>query len=340
MPWLVSTAIRVSQESALGDRGVGDVRRRRARRWSADTWPVVLVLAFAGLLFATSAQTARIARGGQLRTEESGPITLLQKAQVVNQQLRDENAKLQQEFDKARTAAGKADSRVTGLQQKIDTLAALAGTEPKQGKAVIITLDDAPASVRTTASVAADMLVVHQQDVQAVVNALWLGGAQAIEVMGQRLVATSAVRCVGNVLILQGGVYSPPYVIKAIGDPNRLKSSLDASPEVSIYREYVNRFGLVYSFQSPSKPIAMPGYAGPLTLHYAKLPDPAAPASGATGGPHATGSASGTKTLSRTGSASRTASKSAGKATLGLSKAGASSSSPSGQTAGSIPSSS
>jgi uncharacterized protein YlxW (UPF0749 family) len=301
---------------------------------------VVLVLAFAGLLFATSAQTARIARGGQLRTEESGPFQLLQKAQVVNQQLRDENVALQQQFDKARTAAGKADGRVSGLQKKIDALAALAGTEPKEGKAVIVTLDDAPASVRGSASVAADMLVVHQQDVQAVVNALWLGGAQAIEVMGQRLVATSAVRCVGNVLILQGGVYSPPYVIKAIGDPNRLKSSLDASPEVSIYREYVSRFGLGYGLQTTAKAIVIPGYSGPLTLHYAKLPDPSLPGSGAADGSLPTNSASGAKTPTRTRSANKTAPRTTSKGALGPSTAGTASSSPSSQTAGSMPSSS
>ena len=45
------------------------------------------------------------------------------------------------------------------------------------------------------------------------VNALWQGGAQGIKVMDQRLISTSAVRCVGNTLILQGRVYSPPYKI-------------------------------------------------------------------------------------------------------------------------------
>ena len=59
--------------------------------------------------------------------------------------------------------------------------------------------------------VGVDDIVVHQQDVQAVVNALWSGGAEAMMVMDQRLISTSAVRCVGNTLILQGRVYSPPF---------------------------------------------------------------------------------------------------------------------------------
>ena len=52
------------------------------------------------------------------------------------------------------------------------------------------------------------------------VNALWQGGARGIQVMDQRLISTSAVRCVGNTLILQGRVYSPPYRITAVGDPD------------------------------------------------------------------------------------------------------------------------
>ena len=45
--------------------------------------------------------------------------------------------------------------------------------------------------------------------------------------MDQRLIATSAVRCVGNTLILQGRVYSPPYRITAIGDPKTLDTALN-----------------------------------------------------------------------------------------------------------------
>ena len=64
-----------------------------------------------------------------------------------------------------------------------------------------------------------DDVVVHQQDVQGVVNALWRGGAEAMMVMDQRIISTSAVRCVGNTLILQGRVYSPPFTVTATGDP-------------------------------------------------------------------------------------------------------------------------
>ena len=72
---------------------------------------------------------------------------------------------------------------------------------------------------------------------QAVVNALWAGGAEAMMIQDQRIISTSAVRCVGNTLILQGRVYSPPYRIRAIGDPDALRRTLAAVADVACIRE-------------------------------------------------------------------------------------------------------
>ena len=114
-----------------------------------------------------------------------------------------------------------------------------------------------------------DDYVVHQQDVQAVVNALWQGGAEAMTLMDQRVISTSAVRCVGNTLILQGRVYSPPYVIRALGDPLALRAALDSSPAVQIYRQYVDAVGLGYDVQTrPQR--TFPAYAGSINLQFAR----------------------------------------------------------------------
>ena len=80
-----------------------------------------------------------------------------------------------------------------------------AGTQPVEGPAVVVELNDAKIpSDQLPEGIGVDDIVVHQQDVQAVVNALWAGGAEAMMLMDQRVISTSAVRCVGNTLILQG----------------------------------------------------------------------------------------------------------------------------------------
>ena len=93
----------------------------------------------------------------------------------------------------------------------------------------------------------ADVLVVHQQDLQAVMNALWAGGAEAMELMDQRVISTSAVRCVGNVLRLHGRLYSPPYEVRAIGNPADLRTALTASPAVQSYVRDAADVGLGWS---------------------------------------------------------------------------------------------
>ncbi|MBB5928851.1 uncharacterized protein YlxW (UPF0749 family) [Streptomyces echinatus] len=104
------------------------------------------------------------------------------------------------------------------------------------------------------------------------VNALWQGGAKGIKVMDQRLISTSAVRCVGNTLILQGRVYSPPYKITAIGDPDRLKQSLADSKAIQTYMVYVNVYGLGWKVADDGT-VTLPGYSGTVDLHYAKPVD-------------------------------------------------------------------
>ena len=81
------------------------------------------------------------------------------------------------------------------------------------------------------------------------VNALWAGGAEAMQLMDQRVISTSAVRCVGNTLVLQGRVYSPPFRIAAIGDATRMQQALDASPGVRTYRQFVDVVGLGYQVE-------------------------------------------------------------------------------------------
>ncbi len=101
------------------------------------------------------------------------------------------------------------------------------------------------------------------------VNALWAGGAEAMMLQDQRVISTSAVRCVGNTLLLQGRVYSPPYVITAVGDVKRMRQKLDADPSVTIYRQYADLLGLRYDVEDKAR-LTLPAYAGSLDLVHAR----------------------------------------------------------------------
>jgi uncharacterized protein YlxW (UPF0749 family) len=160
-----------------------------------------------------------------------------------------------------------ADATLGALRDQAAALAVPAGFTAVEGPTYVVTLDDAPTGVARD-GLRPDELVVHQQDVQAVVNALWAGGAEAMTLMGRRVVSTTAVRCVGNTLMLENRLYSPPYEIVAVGDPDALEAALDSSPIVGLYREYVRQVGLGWK-AGPGGVRALPAYTGPAQLTHA-----------------------------------------------------------------------
>ena len=170
-----------------------------------------------------------------------------------------------------RAAAG-TDSRIRAAGAATEQLDAAAGLTAVTGPAVTVSLDDAPRAVvqrDLSAGAQPDDLVIHQQDVQGVVNALWTGGAEAMTIMGQRVTSISAVRCVGNTLLLHGRAFGPPFVVTAIGEPSALLRALDADPDVQIFQQYVAAYGLRYR-ATRSAQVTLPAYDGPLELTHAK----------------------------------------------------------------------
>jgi uncharacterized protein YlxW (UPF0749 family) len=239
------------------------LRRSPHSRWWGLLVPVVF--AVVGLLATTSAQTAR---GTDLRSSgRSSTADVIREQQHRADQEEARVIALRRQVDALTTRSNPSSTQLRDLNARVSTLAAGAGTTAVRGPAITVKLDDAPHS-SVPSGFTADDMVVHQQDVQAVVNALWAGGAEAMMLMDQRVISTSAVRCVGNVLILQGRVYSPPYVIRAIGDRDRMRASLDRSDALRIYRQYVDVLGLGYEVSTQNR-MTMPGYDGVLDLRYA-----------------------------------------------------------------------
>jgi uncharacterized protein YlxW (UPF0749 family) len=254
-------------------------------------WAVPVAALLAGLLFATSANTSH---GIDLRVSnhDDGVSFAAQQQRTVIDQTK-QLADLQKQVQAATSRAAGTDSRVAQARDEAEANADAAGMVPVTGPAVTVTLDDAPPLPGSQkGSVPPDYLVVHQQDVQAVVNALWAGGAEAMTLQGQRVISTSAVRCVGNTLLLHGIVYSPPYVVSAIGDVSRMRQALDVAPDIIIYKQYVQAYDLGYDVTTQAK-VTMPAYTGGLSLAHASAAPPASPVSSppASSGPARTPSA-------------------------------------------------
>ncbi|MFJ6853886.1 DUF881 domain-containing protein [Streptomyces sp. NPDC091271] len=235
-------------------------------------WPVqgltAAVFALAGLIFVTSANAAK---GTDIRTDSSllKLSDLIQQRSENNAELDESTASVRADID---TLARRDDGSTRAEDAELDALEKAAGTTEVSGEALSVTLNDAPADATANPGYPEPQpndLVIHQQDLQAVVNALWEGGARGIQVMDQRLISTSAVRCVGNTLILQGRVYSPPYKVTAVGDTGKLRQALDDSTAIQNYQLYVKAYGLGWKVEEDDK-LKLPGYSGTVDLHYAQ----------------------------------------------------------------------
>jgi uncharacterized protein YlxW (UPF0749 family) len=232
------------------------------RRWRLL---VPLICLIAGLVFATS---NRVSRGTDLRAP--GIASLADTVRAAESRVRAADLQvqdLQAAVNAAAKQAGRDDSAVARAQALVTPLREPSGLTAVRGPGVEVVLDDsagAPAGVH----VDPNELVVHQSDLQAVVNALWAGGAEAMTIAGQRVIATSAVRCVGNTLLLNGEVFSPPFRVAAIGPSATMQEHLASSPGVKLFRQAAGYYGLGYTVETNGN-LDLPAYSGPITLSYA-----------------------------------------------------------------------
>jgi uncharacterized protein YlxW (UPF0749 family) len=241
------------------------LRLRRPSGWAVLV-PVVAMAA--GLLFATSERTAQ---GTDLRGGEVIALSgLIEQRETAYARQQQQLADLQRQVQRLTDQAASRDGAVAAVQAQGNGGALSAGLVALSGPGVEITLDDAPTRPDGVLPPGAtpDTLVIHQSDVQAVVNAVWAAGADGVAIMGQRLAATSAVRCVGNVLLLEGRTYSPPFVITGIAKGAQVRARLAASPEVGLLQQAVDAYGLTFTVKDRGT-VSLPAYSGSLDLQYA-----------------------------------------------------------------------
>ncbi len=242
-------------------------RRLETYRTRSIIWRMLVPVAFvvAGALFVTSAISSD---GTDLRAGRYGDLgTLVEQQKDEADRLRAERNDLAAEVEAL--SEGVRDTAVEEAQDRAHALRRPAGLQAVRGPGLRVTLDDAPDEVVDTADIEVDKLVVHQQDIQAVANAMWAGGAEAMTIQGQRVVSTTGIKCVGNTVVLHGIPYSPPYRVTAVGDPESMLASLNSNPYIEIYQQYVQRYRMGWAVEVEGQ-VELPAYDGTLDLDYAR----------------------------------------------------------------------
>jgi len=237
----------------------------RPTPWRVASGAVLLLAALLAVVsFNSSAGTdLRPGRYGDLEglvQRESGKVQR-QQAEVADLETRVQ-----------RLSKAVVDDSVREAQTRADSVGIAAGFSEVSGPAVTITLSDAPADLAQAAPAdRANDYVVHQQDIQAVVNALWAGGAKAVTVQGQRIISTTGIKCEGSMVTLHGVPYPQPNVISAVGDLATLLTSIELNQRVAAFRADAANPAIAIGWDLATQAEATaPAYSAPVSLAFAK----------------------------------------------------------------------
>ena len=207
----------------------------------------------------------------QFRTNTAAKQSLpLQQTQELAARLetaREENEALQNRVDKLRQQLDRVtDSfHLTTLHQELSKARIAAGMTELTGPGAEVTLSDSNKKIQPGEN--PNLYVLHDEDILKVINELKAAGAEAIALNGQRLLATSEIRCLGpTVLTNKNQRLTPPFIITAIGSPDNLVSALQMRGGVIDQLRFWEIQAAVKSMPN----ITIPAYPGRLRFDYAK----------------------------------------------------------------------
>ncbi len=110
------------------------------------------------------------------------------------------------------------------MQSELQKSNIAAGLTTVEGPGIVVTVNDSPNKVQF--DVDPDVYLVHDRNIRDIISEMRASGAEAIAVNDQRITALSEIRCAGTTILINQTRLTPPYVIKAIGNPKNLESGL------------------------------------------------------------------------------------------------------------------
>ena len=241
-----------------------------ARAQAVPTWQVTLFVALLALGFLVAAQVRSEAPRVRYTTQERAPlvetvVTLQSQQEALKQQILD----LRSRITDAETKSAGSTQQERDLNSALLSARVAAGLVALEGPGLVLQLDDS--QVPVPAGAAAADYRVSGSDLRTVVEELWLAGAEAVSINGERAVPTTAFVDIGGSVLVNSAYLAPPYQVAAIG-PADLYDTLVASPGfVDLVRARVDRYGIRISFAQPST-VTVPAYAGSVGVLYARPP--------------------------------------------------------------------
>jgi uncharacterized protein YlxW (UPF0749 family) len=214
---------------------------------------LVTVLILFGLLIITMV----------LETNRAAPAVQEERDQLIAH-IHEESQEVEALRDRAtslQTAVANLEDRVLSrsqagqtLETRLQRLSVLTGVTPVRGPGLLITVDDAPDAASDSTGQVLD------SDLQKLVNALWVAGAEAVAIDGQRITTRSAIRGAGSAITVNYRSLTTPYVIRAIGNPDTLPARLLETDGGRAWLDLQVNFGVKFATET-RRSMTVPGRA-------------------------------------------------------------------------------
>lgn len=239
----------------------------RFRRKHGNNLALLAVGLTVGLLLATSWRVPAGTHAGEANDREERIYLSIERLEAEQRDLRETLGSLRRELSDRQSAAEAESDRLEALRAELERQQLLAGLTEVHGPGVRIILDDSAANPPSGAD--ASPYLIHEQDLRDIVNLLWMAGSEAIAINDERLVASSSIYCVGSTVMVNSTRLSPPYAIRAIGNPRVQQDYLRNPSYLPILKEKKRIYGLRFDVDAQAS-LMLPAYRGAFLTEYAR----------------------------------------------------------------------
>jgi uncharacterized protein YlxW (UPF0749 family) len=243
---------------------------------ATPSWQITLGVALLALGFLIAAQLA--SEGPRIRytTQERSPLVeTVNGLQAQQQGLKDRILALRTQIQAAEQRGQGSAAVIRQINDDLQKARIAGGLVPLEGSGVVFQLEDSVKPALPGRN--NDDYRVSARDIRTVVEELWLAGADAVSVNGERLTVSTAILDIGPSVLVNSAFLGQPYQVSAIGPPDLYDRVSASQGFADFLRARSVTYGIQVAFFKPS-PVDVPAFAGTVTLRVAK---PAATASAA-----------------------------------------------------------
>lgn len=252
-----------------------------ARVRAIPSWQVTLGLALLGLGFLVAAQLA--SEGPRVRYTSLERTPLVQTAldlQAQQDGLKQQILELRADIQGLEEAGQGGAAVAEDLNRELERARIAAGLVAMAGPGLVIQLSDSAVPVPPDDN-ERDYLV-SGQDVLAVVEELWLAGAEGIAVNGERTAVATAIVDIGGSVLVNSAYIAAPYQVSAIGPDDMFDRLTRSAGFVDFIRARSEAYGIGVGYAVQDS-VDLPAYAGSVNLRYGRVdadptPQPSTPA--------------------------------------------------------------